>query len=297
VDDYLIKPPDPLDLRTRIEMSIKRAQYSHYLSPLTGLPGVRLIEEAIQEKIAKEENFSFGHIDIDNFKCFNDVYGYFKGDKVIMQTAYILYTVIKKIGNKSDIIGHIGGDDFVFVTTPDKYKEICQYFIVMFDNLITLHYPPKDRKEGYITAKDRTNKVRKMPLMSVTVAVVNKTKSSELKNIIEINEKLVEIKRYLKTLPGSKFMADRRSLPAQYNLEPQVYKKEMHFLAAYKPLGQILLDNKLISDEQLEEALSLHWKRGIILGEILKELGYLKEEELLQALETQKTTLSKIGEM
>ncbi|MDP2923717.1 MAG: diguanylate cyclase [Candidatus Omnitrophota bacterium] len=294
VDDYLIKPPDPLDLRTRIEMAIKRAQYSHYSSSLTGLPGARLIEDVIREKLEKDAAFSFGHIDIDNFKCFNDVYGYFKGDKVIMQTAYILYTIVKRFGDKTDLIGHIGGDDFVFISTPEKYKEICQYFIIMFDNLIPLHYSKKDREQGFIIAKDRTDKIKKIPLMSITMAVVNKTKPSEFRNIVEINEKVVEIKRYLKTLPGSKFMADRRSTKLQDHLDPQVYKKELNFSIAYKPLGQILLDKKAISGEQLEEALSLHWKKGIILGEILKELGYLKEEELAQALDLQKATLSKI---
>jgi diguanylate cyclase (GGDEF)-like protein len=295
VDDYLIKPPDPLDLRTRIEIAIKRAQYSHYASPLTGLPGTRLIEEIIREKLEKDVNFSFGYIDIDNFKSFNDIYGYLKGDRAIMQTAYILYTVIKKVGNRNDTIGHIGGDDFVFISTPDKYKEICQYFIVMFDNLMPLHYSLKDREQGFIVAKDRAGTVKKMPLMSVTIAIVNKTKSQELKSIVEINEKGAEIKRYLKTLAGSKFMVDRRNIIADDKAGPQVYKKESAFFSSYKPLGQILMDKKTISSEQLDEALSLHWRRGIILGEILKELGYLKDEQLREALSLQNTILSKVN--
>lgn len=84
VDDYLIKPPDPLDLRIRIEMVIRRSQYSFYATPLTGLPGGRIIEEVLSERLKKEIPFSFGYVDIDNFKYFNDVYGYLKGDRVIM---------------------------------------------------------------------------------------------------------------------------------------------------------------------------------------------------------------------
>ena len=124
VDDYLIKPPDPLDLRTRIEMALKRAQYSFYANPLTGLPGGRIIEESIKERIKKEAPFSFGYIDIDNFKYFNDVYGYIKGDMAILQTAYMLYTTVRKYGAADDFIGHIGGDDFIFITGVDRYKAV-----------------------------------------------------------------------------------------------------------------------------------------------------------------------------
>jgi hypothetical protein len=88
-------------------------------------------------------------------------------------------------------------------------------------------------------------------------------------------------------------MADRRSTSPQYSLDPQVYRKESDFSSTYKPLGQILLDEKLVSFDQLEEALSVHWRKGIILGETLKELGYLNEGGLLKALEMQKLTLSR----
>lgn len=287
VDDYLIKPPDPLDLRVRLEMAIKRAQYSSYASPLTGLPGGRIIEEALKDKLKKRICFSFGYVDIDNFKSFNDVYGYLKGDSVIMQTAYMLYTAIKRFGNKDDFIGHIGGDDFVFITTPDEYKQICQNFILMFDRIIPFHYSPEDRKRMFIITQDRTHKVKRISLMSVSIAVVNKRNHSESVNLIKISEKVAEIKQYLKKIPGSKFMAERRNRNADESLTPQIYKKEEDSLDSYKPLGQILLEKSVISPEQLNEALRIHWKRGVILGEILKELGFLKEEELKEALNAQ----------
>ena len=291
VDDYLIKPPDPLDLRVRVEMAIKRAQYSFYATPLTGLPGGRIIEEELKDRLKKRISFSFGYVDIDNFKFFNDVYGYIKGDSVIMQTAYILYTVIKRFGNKDDFIGHIGGDDFVFITTPEEYKEICRNFILMFDRIISFHYSPEDRKQGFIITKDRTHKVKRISLMSVSIAVVNKRNPSESVNLIEISERIAEIKRYLKSIPGSKFMAERRNRHIDESLTPQIYKKEENSLDSYKPLGQILVEKNVISSEQLDEALRIHWKRGVILGDILKELGFLKEEELAEALNTQTSNL------
>jgi len=296
IDDYLIKPPDPLDLRTRIEIAIRRYQHSFYSSPLTGLPGSRLIEDVVREKIEADAPFTFAHIDIDNFKYFNDVYGYMKGDRVLMQTAYLLYSVIKKFSNEDDFIGHIGGDDFVFVTTPERYKEICQHFIFLFDNIIPFHYSQKDREQGFVVARDRLRQLKKMPLMSVTVALVNKTQPHEFKNIIEINERAAEVKKYLKTVPGSKFMADRRNINVPDILDLQVYKKDDIFVQQYKPLGQILLERHMLSQEQLDEALMINWKRGVALGEILKELGLVKEDQLLDALNSQHSSLTRAGE-
>lgn len=289
VDDYLIKPPDPLDLRVRIEMAMRRAQYSFYASPLTGLPGGRIIEEIIKDKLSKNTPFAFGYVDLDNFKYFNDVYGYLKGDRVIMQTAYMLYTSIKKFGNKADFIGHIGGDDFVFITTTETYKKICHNFILMFDKIIPFHYSAQDRKQGFVIARDRSHTIKKIPLMTVSVAVVNKKPLGDTRSMLEISEKVAEIKQYLKNMPGSKFMADRRDPHAGESTSLHISKKEEHALSIYRPLGHILLEKNIISYEQLDEALKVHWKRGVSLGEILKELGFVKEEELADALTAQET--------
>ena len=283
IDDYLIKPPDPLDLRVRIEMAIKRSQYSFYSSPLTGLPSGRIIEETLKSKIETRESFAFGYIDIDNFKYFNDVYGYLKGDRVIMQTAYMLYTAIKESGNKNDFIGHIGGDDFVFITSVDKHRAVSEKFISFFDRLMPFHYSDTDRSNGYIAARDRTRKIKNIPLMSVSLALVIKDGLSDIKNTIEINEKVFEIKRYLKTVAGSKFMSDRRN--RKENLSgPSIHKSGDRSKDSYKPLGQVLMSKGELSQSQLDEGLLAHWKRGIVLGEVLKELGFITEDNLREAL-------------
>jgi diguanylate cyclase (GGDEF)-like protein len=290
VDDYLIKPPDPLDLRVRVEMAMKRSQYSFYASPLTGLPGGRVIEEMLRERFNNDLPFSFGYLDLDNFKYFNDTYGYVKGDRVIMQTAYMLYAAISKLGNKDDFIGHIGGDDFAFITTPDKYTAICDHFITEFNRIMPFHYSAIDRAKGYVVARDRTHKIKNIPLMSVSVAGVNRGKDSEYKNLIEINEKVAEVKRYLKSFEGSKFMADRRSDPKSGKVEgrqmPRIYSAPEVGKNAntHIPLGQILLDRGALSAEQLDEALRTHWRRGIRLGDIIRELGLVGEKELTSAL-------------
>ena len=290
VDDYLIKPPDPLDLRIRAEMAMRRSQYSFYATPLTGLPGSRIIEETVKDKLKGDEPFSFGYLDIDNFKSFNDTYGYLKGDRAIMQTAYMLYTTVNKFGNRSDFIGHIGGDDFVFITTPDRYKEICNHFIQTFNCLMPFHYSLEDRKRGFIISKDRTGNIKNIPLMSVSLAIVNRSENSDLKNAIEINERVAEVKRYLKSFSGSKFMADRRSDKKDSPQEPQIYKTKEHLGHLRKPLGQILLEKDMISQEKLDEALTVHGRKGIVLGEVLKDLGFIQDRDLVRILkETHKS--------
>ncbi|MDP8259891.1 MAG: diguanylate cyclase [Candidatus Gygaella obscura] len=295
VDDYLIKPPDPLDLRVRVEMALKRAQYSHFRSPLTGLPGARYIEEEARVRLKSNSLFSFGYLDIDNFKYFNDVYGYINGDKVILQVAYMLYDTIKQLGNKDDFIGHIGGDDFVFITTPDRHKDICLKFIDMFDKVIPFHYSASDRNNGYVVARDRTHKIKKIALMSVSLAIVNRYNRKDFSDIIQVNERLTEIKKYLKGINGSKFMAERRNYKSDKSILPQRLHKHSVKDENYVPLGQILLDNKIINSYQLEEALKSHWKKGILFGEALRDLGFVKDDQLKQALNLQISFSQKIS--
>ena len=296
VDDYCIKPPDPLDLRVRIEMAIRRSQYSFYATPLTGLPGGRMIDEELRARVDRKCLFAFGYIDIDGFKYFNDVYGYQKGDRVIMQTAHLLYTTVKKYGGKDDFLGHIGGDDFVFITSLEKANDICKHFICMFDSIMPFHYTAADRQRGFITAKDRSRKLRNAPLMSVSIALVNRYSQAELRSMLEINEKVAEIKRYLKELPGSKFMADRRNGDAERPLaSPQVYTRKEAIVNSYRPLGQILVETSLINDDQLDEALKSHWRRDISLGETLKDMGAITEEQLQVALGIQHERIEKLA--
>lgn len=290
VDDYLIKPPDPLDLRIRIEMAMRRVNHSIHASPLTGLPGGKILEDVLKEKLSSGEPFSFAYVDIDNFKSFNDVYGYRKGDKVILQTAYLLFTTLKDFGNSDDFISHIGGDDFAFITTPDKYERVCKKFIIFFDNIIPFHYSDSDRTKGFVMARDRARKIKKSPLMSVSIAVFNKDDSSKVKSIIEVNERIVEIKRFLKTIPASIFMAERRDSVSFANKVPQVNKEASTY--PYQPLGQILLQKQAISYEQLDEALNVHWKKGVVLGEVLKELGFVGDQQIQEALSIQRVNFS-----
>ncbi|MCF7871354.1 MAG: diguanylate cyclase [Candidatus Omnitrophica bacterium] len=286
VDDYLIKPPDPLDLRMRIEIALRRAHHSINANTLTSLPGARILEDIVKDNFKKKQDFSFCYVDIDNFKSFNDLYGYQRGDKVIVQTAYMLQLAITKAGGSQDFISHIGGDDFAFITTLGNYDKVCSYFIQLFDNIIPFHYSKEDREAGFVVTRDRSRKVREMPLMSVSLAVVNKGVNSTIENMIQLNERVSEVKKFLKKISKSCYMADRRDAKLSENQSIQINKKRNNKI--YKPLGQILLDKNIVSSEQLDEALNIHWRKGISTGRVLKELGFVTDSELKEALDDQK---------
>jgi len=295
IDDYLTKPPDPLDLRVRIEMALRRTQYSFYTNSLTKLAGGRIIEEILKEKIYRKKLFSFAHIDIDNFKYFNDYYGYIRGDEVIVQMAYILYSTIKEFGNKRDFIGHIGGDDFVFISTPEKETLIAKNLIKEFNRLMPYHYSKADRENKYIIARDRSGIERKVPLISLSVAIIN-NRNVTFKSIIEINEAVTATKSYLKKIPGSKFMVDRRRIHTHTGAK-EINDEDLPFFAdsqnqpSLKPLGQILLEKKLIDEEMLNLGLQKHWRTGLSLGETLEDMEIIKRADVEKIIKEQNNFL------
>ncbi|MFH1888714.1 MAG: diguanylate cyclase [Candidatus Omnitrophota bacterium] len=211
VDDYLIKPPDPIDLEIRIVLALRSAAHHFNANALTRLPGNKLIQRELIERIDSGDHFSFHYMDIDNFKTYNDKYGYLRGDEVILETSRIISRNAKSIGNKQDFVGHIGGDDFVLITTPDKAEPIAKDVIREFDAMAPGRYSEEDRKSGFIRSSDRSGKVMDMPLMSLSVAIVNNPLGQTL-NLFELMDTTAELKKYLKGLPGSNFMVNRRVL-------------------------------------------------------------------------------------
>ncbi len=209
-NDYIVKPADPLELQARIETVIRRTQEQANVNPLTKLPGNLVIEQSVQQRLQNKELFSFCYCDLDNFKAFNDRYGYSAGDRVIIHTAQILMDVADRMGNPKDFVGHIGGDDFVLVTTPDREKRLCTEIMKTFDRTIPDFYEPEDREQGCIEVRGRGGVVTSFPIMSITIATVNnKRKSFESSHVIA--ERAAEIKTHLKRMEGSNFLSDRRT--------------------------------------------------------------------------------------
>lgn len=209
VDDYLIKPPDPIDLEIRIVLALRSAAHHFNANALTRLPGNKLIEKQLLEKLESGHPFSFHYIDIDNFKPYNDRYGYIKGNDVIKQTAGIISKNVKAHGSDQDFVGHIGGDDFVLITSPDQAELVAKDTIKDFDGFVPAYYSDADRKTGFIVSRDRSGAIANIPMMSLSIAIVN-NKLGRISNLLELMDVTTELKEYLKRLPGSNFMVNRR---------------------------------------------------------------------------------------
>jgi GGDEF domain-containing protein len=178
-------------------------------SPLTRLPGGITIESVVQSRIDDEIPFAFCMLDLDNFKPFNDRYGYSRGNVIIKQTAKILQAAIKAQGSQNDFVGHVGGDDFVVVTRPDRFEKICETIIEMFDADILSYYDKEDCQSGRIISKNRLGKAMEFPIMTISISAVN-SEFTELKDYIQVGEIVAELKTYAKSFNGSNLVVDRR---------------------------------------------------------------------------------------
>jgi diguanylate cyclase (GGDEF)-like protein len=191
-------------------LKIKDSQ-KRYLdaSPLTRLPGNMAIEQVLQGKMEHGEKFALCYIDLDDFKAYNDRYGYAKGSDLIKMTGEVLYRAKDEYAEAQDFVGHIGGDDFVLITSPDIVEQVCKAIISEFDSLISDYYHADDFEKGFIEGTDRYGVKRRFPIMSISIAVVSDVRRS-FTSPIEIAKVATEIKDYVKSLPGSNYLIDRR---------------------------------------------------------------------------------------
>jgi GGDEF domain-containing protein len=152
------------------------------------------------------------YLDLDNLKAFNDYYGYAKANAVIRQTGDVIRHVVTRSGGTGDFIGHIAGDDFVFITTLAKVDEVCRGICERFDHLIRLYYDPSDRNHGYIETKDRFGVQRRFPVMSVSIAAITIACARSYAALAEL---AAVGKRAAKDIPGSTYVRDGQTLLAQ----------------------------------------------------------------------------------
>lgn len=210
-DDYIVKPFNGRELVSRVRNTLKRIDRNRWANPLTGLQGNIEIQTEINQRIAKRMLFAVIYGDLDNFKAYNDVYGFASGDRAIKLTADIIVDNVHNFGNQGDFVGHIGGDDFVVITTPDKAEVICKGIISEFNEKIKTLYCDEDVQRGYIVTSNRQGQIMKFPLVSISLAVVT-NESRELISHIQIAEIAAEIKKKAKSLPGSTYVKDRRKI-------------------------------------------------------------------------------------
>lgn len=176
-------------------------------NPLTLLPGNRAIDRAIDTRINQKIDFCHLYIDLDNFKSYGDRYGYKAGSDVISQVGDLIQIVANEFGNPDDLVGHIGGDDYVVVTTPDKGELLAQNIISRFDEIVPTFYSQEDRQTQSFFVKDRYGVLRKFPLMSISIAVIHSTRY-KYPSRLAISQDSARLKEYLKIMDGSTYMVE-----------------------------------------------------------------------------------------
>ena len=177
-------------------------------NPSTWLPGPGVIESEIQRLIDLGVDFSVCYADIDDFKPYNDYYGYYYGDRAIKLTARIIRDGVFDLCREG-FVGHIGGDDYLFILPPEKVKPVCETIINVFDTLMPYRYSEVDRKRGTITTKNRRGEIETFSILTLSIAVIN-CLPGEFKHLGELSNMLADLKKYSKSLEGSNYVIERR---------------------------------------------------------------------------------------
>lgn len=208
-DDYMDKPIEPAEFLARVKSSLVRMSRDLDANPLTKLPGnVSLLRE-LEERVRSRAPVAVSYLDLSRFKEFNDRYGFEKGDEVIARVADIASKALEELGNSSDFLGHIGGDDFIFITTPDCVEDICKKIVADFDRAIVSFYDEEDRSRGYVVTKNRAGQLCKVPIMSISAGIATNERA-KFTHIAEIIQTVTELKNYAKTIGKSIYIIDRR---------------------------------------------------------------------------------------
>lgn len=209
--EYVISKKEIKDYLYYIIKNLSRLlTVNRTVSPLTGLPGNLPIQTELKKRLLKKEPFVVLYIDLDNFKAYNDVYGFLKGDEIIKLTAKIITKHIHALESTDAFVGHIGGDDFVAITNDDiDYEAICQDIIAEFDVEVLKLFNDIDIERKYIEVQNRKGVMEQFPLTSISIGVVV-ADAKRFSNTLEIGEVGAQVKHLSKTTMGSSYAIDRR---------------------------------------------------------------------------------------
>lgn len=202
----------PAEQRARLDAMLVRTERDVSVHPSTRLPGTTEIERAIRLQLESGDEFAVCYADLDHFKEYNDRYSYYDGDRVIFLLSRILHDVVRGLAGQEGFVGHIGGDDFIFVIPSARIGEVCGEILAVFDALIPLQYNDQDRRAGYFFGKDRRGQLHRVPLMTLSIGIVT-NRNRRFAHPAQVSELATEMKSYAKTLPGSVFVVDRRHAP------------------------------------------------------------------------------------
>ncbi len=207
-EDYIVKPFSSEELVARIRKALTRSHAELNASPTTELPGGQSIAQEIESRLSSPDA-AFCYLDLDNLKAYNDHYSYARADSIIRQTGDLIRDIVFSLGGTNDFIGHIAGDDFVFITTVQQVDKICVALCKAFDRLVPLYYDKEDRVAGYIEAVDRYDEVRQFPIMSVSISAITKEQQT-LSTYTELARAAAIGKKHAKAIPGSCYLKNSK---------------------------------------------------------------------------------------
>ena len=208
-DEVLREGTPEGEVHARLAALLRRADRDLAVHPTTRLPGTPEIEEELARRLRAAAPFAACYADLDHFKEFNDRYGYTEGDRVIRMLALMLHDVVKGSVGEAGFVGHIGGDDFLFVVPLPAMRAVCDTLIETFDLVVPLQYSDADRRAGYYFGKDRRGRLHRVPLMTLSIGVAT-TERRVYGSPAQVGRLASEMKSYAKTQPGSLYAVDRR---------------------------------------------------------------------------------------
>lgn len=210
-DDYVLKPFDPIELVARVRTTLQRAAELRAVSPVTGLPGNHRISLELARRLSAGEEFAVGYADVNDFKSFNDRYGFLRGDGLILLTAEVLQSALEAQAGGGWFLGHIGGDDFLLICHPDAIERVCETALAEFNRRVRGAYDPEDAEAGYLLLPDRQGVERRFPLATLSIGVAS-TRGRSYEDHRQIVEVATEMKRYVKSRrDGGGYAVDNRS--------------------------------------------------------------------------------------
>ena len=209
VEYYIKKPVNAQYLYYTIKNLGRLLSINRRISPLTGLPGNVQIHAELKKRISNRENFSVLYLDLDNFKAYNDVYCFLKGDEIIKYTADTIVRCVHNYIHEGAFVGHIGGDDFIAIVPILNCDEICKNIIASFDAHVTKFFTEEDVEKGYIEVANRKGIIEQFPLTSISIGVVE-ADVGRFANMLEIGEVGAQVKHNAKSVMGSSYFIDRR---------------------------------------------------------------------------------------
>ena len=209
VEYFIKKPIDKEYLYYTIKNITSLLYINRRVSPLTGLPGNVQIQAEMKKRLMNKEEFAIIYFDLDNFKAYNDVYGFANGDEIIKFTSKTIVNNIHNIATGDNFVGHIGGDDFIAIVGITDFDKVCQDIIAEFDSQVTEFYVPEDVERGFVEVANRRGIIEQFPLVSISIAVVE-VDSQTYKSTLEIGEIGAQVKHKAKSILGSTYIINRR---------------------------------------------------------------------------------------